>query len=192
MAQIILASASPRRRELLQQIGIRFVEFPVDLDETPIPTEPPLVYVQRMAAEKSQLVQQQIESALPILAADTTVVNGGIILGKPVHREACIDMLQQLSNTTHQVYTAVSLRLGTQHWETVSRTDVRFRALSLDEINQYWETGEPQDKAGAYAIQGLGCVFVAAIRGSFSGVVGLPLFETARLLEYVGIKVIHD
>jgi septum formation protein len=192
MAQIILASASPRRRELLDQIGLSYQVRPVDIDETPRHKEDPLSYVQRLAAEKSLLAQQQCGVALPILAADTSVVIAGNILGKPLDKLHALSMLQQLSGQTHQVYTAISLRWTDQHAEAVSITDVSFRELSEAEINYYWTTGEPCDKAGAYAIQGLGSIFVSAIHGSFSGVVGLPLFETASLLAQAGINIIHD
>lgn len=192
MAQIILASASPRRRELLDQIGLSYLVRAVDIDETPRLQEEPLAYVQRIAAEKSLLAQQQNGMALPILAADTSVVIANCILGKPKDKPHALSMLQQLSGQTHQVYTAISLRWNNQHAEAVSITDVSFRDLSEAEINYYWTTGEPCDKAGAYAIQGLGSIFVSAIRGSFSGVVGLPLFETASLLAQAGINIIHD
>lgn len=187
-AQIILASSSPRRRELLEQIQIRYRVCPVDIDETPLPDEAPLDYVVRLAAEKSAAGVARYGAELPILAADTTVVLGDVIMGKPRDEEDALAMLRCLSGATHQVYTAVSLR-GQQHHEAVSITDVTFRKLTDAQILAYWQTGEPHDKAGAYAIQGQGSVFVAAINGSFSGVVGLPIFETAQLLAYEGIVV---
>lgn len=192
MTQIILASASPRRRELLTQIGICYTLHPVDMDETPLANEMPLPYVQRLAAEKSRLAQQQCTQQLPVLAADTSVIINARILGKPESEAACVEMLRLLSGQTHQVLTALSLRWGQQHWQTVSQTAVSFRPIAEEEMRRYWATGEPCDKAGGYAIQGLGSVFVTQISGSFSGVVGLPLFETASLLEQIGIKVIHD
>lgn len=192
MPQIILASASPRRRELLDQIGIRYRVQVADVDETPFSEEPPLAYVERIAAAKSAWVQSRNNTDLPVLAADTTVVCNGKILGKPLDEADAVSMLQQLSGSTHQVYTAVSLRASAEHWQAVSVTDVTFRTLTLVEMLAYWKTGEPVDKAGSYAIQGLASVFVVAIQGSFSGVVGLPIFETASLLERVGIKILHD
>lgn len=189
MSQIILASASPRRSELLNQIGIRHVIHVVDIDETPLPHESALVYVERVAAEKSAACRALRNDDLPVLAADTTVVVDGMILGKPRDIEHAVDMLMQLSGRTHQVYSAVSLR-GNQHWQAVSISEVRFRSLTRDEIVAYWQTGEPCDKAGAYAIQGLGSVFIETISGSFSGVMGLPLYETAELLAKQGIRVI--
>lgn len=189
-AQIILASASPRRKELLNQIKVTPVIHPVDLDETPLPDEKPLAYVQRLAAEKSALcAAATLSTNLPVLAADTAVVMDGFIMGKPKNREGGLTMLMRLSGRTHQVYTAISLR-GKQHWEAVSITEVTFRKLTKVEIEAYWQTGEPADKAGCYAIQGLGGLFVESINGSFSGVVGLPLFETAGLLAKQGIDLL--
>jgi len=196
-AQIILASASPRRKELLAQINITPIVHPVDLDETPLPNEKPLAYVQRLATEKSALCHSIlyasstaiIEAELPILAADTTVVLDDLIMGKPVHEVDGIEMLTRLSGRTHQVYTAISLR-GKQHWQAVSINEVTFRELSEHEIRAYWQTGEPADKAGAYAIQGLGSAFVKSMTGSHSGVMGLPLFETAELLAKQGLHLL--
>ena len=193
--QLILASASPRRRELLDQIGIQYLIHTVDIDETPLANETPLNYVCRVATEKSAACLNQQTSHLPVLSADTSVIIEGAILGKPENQAHAVDMLSQLSGKTHCVYTAVSLRIPSStneqnHFESVSRTDVKFRHINLTEINAYWQTGEPQGKAGAYAIQGLGSIFVESITGSFSGVVGLPLFETATLLSEQGIKII--
>lgn len=187
-AQIILASASPRRRELLDQIHIAYRVYPLDIDETPLPDEAPLAYVQRLAAEKSAAAVAQLGDSLPVLAADTAVVLDDVIMGKPKDRDDALAMLRQLSGKMHRVYSAVSLR-GQEHGEAVSITEVTFRPLTENEIAAYWHSGEPADKAGSYAIQGLGGVFVAAINGSFSGVVGLPLFETAELLSRQGIGI---
>jgi septum formation protein len=189
--QIILASASPRRKELLDQIKVTYTVNPVDLDETPRPSEVPLDYVQRLAAEKSAACVAQIGEGLPVLAADTAVVLGDLIMGKPKDRDEALTMLRQLSGKTHQVYSAVSLR-GREHGQAVSITEVSFRQLTEREIAAYWQSGEPVDKAGSYAIQGLGGVFVEAIKGSFSGVVGLPLFETAELLSKQGIEPFNE
>jgi len=185
-AHILLASASPRRQELLSQIQVRYEVKPVDLDETPKLNESPKVYVQRLAAEKSAACAARYGTALPILAADTTVVLGERIMGKPKDQADAVAMLRLLSGQTHQVFTALSLR-GQRHEQALSVTDVTFRTLSDAEILAYWHSGEPVDKAGSYAIQGLGAVFVSSIQGSFSGVVGLPLFETAELLSKQGI-----
>jgi septum formation protein len=186
-AQIILASASPRRKELLNQIGVAYSIYAVDIDESVQSGELPLAYVQRMAAEKSAACVARIGSHLPILAADTSVVLGNVIMGKPKDKDDALSMLKRLSGTTHQVYTAISLR-GNEHSQAVSITDVSFKPLTDAELDQYWQTGEPLDKAGSYAIQGLAAVFVESIRGSFSGVVGLPLFETGQLLIKQGIQ----
>jgi septum formation protein len=185
---IILASASPRRRELLEQINVRYSVYAVDIDETPLIGESPLAYVQRVAAEKSAACLAKLHTSKPILAADTTVVLGDVIMGKPKDQDDALTMLRLLSGKTHQVYSAISLR-GLIHSQAVSITDVTFKDLTEQEIVDYWHSGEPLDKAGAYAIQGKGSVFVSAINGSFSGVVGLPLFETAQLLRQQGIKV---
>jgi septum formation protein len=188
-AQIILASASPRRRELLEQIGIRYQVHAVDINETPLINEQPLSYVHRLAAEKSAACLASLTTSLPVLAADTTVVLGDTIMGKPKNQDDALTMLHQLSGKTHQVYTAISLRTDNTHHSAMSITDVTFKTLSEAEIIAYWHSGEPIDKAGSYAIQGKGAVFVESIRGSFSGVVGLPLFETAQLLMQQGITL---
>jgi septum formation protein len=185
---IILASASPRRKELLEQIGVRYKVYAVDIDESPLFNESPLAYVQRVAAEKSAACVAKLQPAIPVLAADTAVILGDVIMGKPRDKEDALNMLRLLSGKTHQVYSAISLR-GAQHSEAVSITDVTFKTLNEQELLNYWHSGEPMDKAGAYAIQGKASVFVTAINGSFSGVVGLPLYETAQLLLQQGIKL---
>lgn len=188
-AHIILASASPRRKELLDQIKLSYRVNPVDLDETPLLNEAPLDYVQRLAAEKSAACVAQLGDNLPVLAADTAVVLGDLILGKPKDRDDALAMLRLLSGKMHRVYSAVSLR-GREHGQAVSITEVTFRPLTEREIALYWQSGEPVDKAGSYAIQGMGGAFVELINGSFSGVVGLPLFETAELLSRQGIELL--
>jgi septum formation protein len=187
--QIVLASASPRRSELLHQIGILHFINAVDIDETPWAHESPVAYVERIAAEKSAACRVQLDDDLPVLAADTAVVCDGQILGKPENRQHAVQMLTLLSGRSHRVYSAVSLR-GDHHWQALSVSEVCFRTLTEDEITAYWRTGEPCDKAGAYAIQGLASIFIESISGSFSGVMGLPLFETAQLLAKQGIRVI--
>jgi septum formation protein len=186
--QIILASASPRRKELLDQIKVTYKVHPVDLDETPLPNEMPLDYVQRLTAEKSALCKAQLNTETPVLAADTTVILGDLIMGKPKDQADALTMLTQLSGKTHLVYSAISLR-GREHSQALSITEVTFRRLTEGEILDYWYSGEPLDKAGSYAIQGIGSTFVESIKGSYSGVVGLPLFETAQLLSKQGIKL---
>jgi septum formation protein len=186
--QIILASASSRRKELLDQIKVTYKVHPVELDEMPLPNEAPLDYVQRLAAEKSAACMAQLATDLPVLAADTAVILGDVIMGKPKNKADALAMLAQLSGKTHQVYSAISLR-GREHSQAVSISEVTFRRLTEQEMLDYWRSGEPFDKAGSYAIQGLGGVFVESIKGSFSGVVGLPLFETAELLSRQGIEL---
>jgi septum formation protein len=185
---IILASASPRRRELLEQINVRYKVYAVDIDETPIVNEAPLAYVQRLAAEKSATCKAILNTSLPVLAADTAVILGDVIMGKPKDMDDALNMLRLLSGKTHQVYSAISLR-GQTHSEAISITDVTFKPLSEQEILNYWYSGEPVDKAGAYGIQGKASVFVTGINGSFSGVVGLPLYETSQLLLQQKIKI---
>lgn len=196
----ILASASPRRRELLQQIGCRFQVSPADIDETVLAGETPLEYVERMALQKAQAGWEVNQSnGLPVLGADTSVVldykdaqgqTVSDIFGKPLDQAHAISMLMRLSGTTHRVLSAVAMVKGKQQQSMksiVSESLVTFRHLTEQECVRYWATGEPCDKAGAYAIQGLGAVFVERLTGSFSGVVGLPLIETCTLLDSFGI-----
>ncbi|MGZ4981236.1 MAG: Maf family protein, partial [Methylobacter sp.] len=149
-AQIILASASPRRRELLDQIKIAYHVHPVDVDESPLPNEAPLDYVQRLAAEKSAACIAELDDRVPVLAADTAVVLDDLIMGKPKDRDDALAMLRLLSGKMHRVYSAISLR-GRQHDQAVSITEVTFRPLAECEIEAYWQSGEPADKAGSYA-----------------------------------------
>jgi septum formation protein len=188
-AKIILASASPRRSELLKQIGVKHSICAVEIDETPGVAESPQVYAQRMAAEKSAVGITGEHRNLPVLSADTSVVCDGVILGKPENRQHAVALLNRLSGRSHLVYTAVSLR-GARHEQAISVTEVKFRPLLPEEIMAYCGTAEPFDKAGAYAIQGLASIFIESINGSFSGVMGLPLFETAQLLARQGIEVL--
>lgn len=190
---IYLASASPRRRELLGQLGIPCEVRPAEVDEKALPSESPDEYVSRVAVEKARSVAASLaEPDTLVLAADTAVAKGGEIFGKPVDREDALRMLGALSGGTHRVYTGVALVQGARCGEALSRSEVRFRALTDAEALAYWETGEPVDKAGAYGIQGLGALFVEELRGSYSGVMGLPLFETARLLESFGYRLLGN
>jgi septum formation protein len=186
---IYLASASPRRRELLQQIGVPFRVVATAVDEAVLPGEAPRAYVTRLAAAKADAGWQSSRDATdtPVLAADTAVVLDGKILGKPADREDAEGMLRQLSGRTHEVLTAIALRAASGLQSRISRSEVTFRRITADEAQAYWETGEPSDKAGAYAIQGRAAIFVADLRGSYSGVMGLPLFETADLLSDAGV-----
>ncbi|WP_417224790.1 Maf family protein [Amphritea sp.] len=187
--ELILASASPRRLELLQQIGVVCQVKPVHIPEVPQPGESPAAFVERLAREKACAGLASTLAGEVVLGADTVVVSNGQILGKPANREDALRMLQQLSGAEHQVMTAVAVTNRERILCQVVTTDVRFQILSQAQCEQYWDTGEPCDKAGAYGIQGLGAVFVAAIKGSYSAVVGLPLTETAALLAAFRIPV---
>ncbi|HEY6483202.1 MAG TPA: Maf family protein [Steroidobacteraceae bacterium] len=183
---LCLASASPRRLELLAQIGVACTVARAQIDETARPGEEAAGYVSRLAREKAASVRSTGQSG-PVLAADTAVVLEGRIFGKPRDRADAIDMLGRLSGRTHAVLTAVALADAHGLVERLSVSSVRFRAIGAQECAAYWETGEPRDKAGGYAIQGFGAVFVQSLQGSYSGVMGLPLFETAELLRSCGI-----
>ena len=190
MSELILASASPRRAEILQQIGVDFQIAPADIDEIPMSQELPISYVQRMAQEKMQHVIDTVAgNSTAVLGADTSVVLGSKIYGKPKSQEEAMAMLADLSGKTHQVLTAVSMGNNQYCVSKLSATDVKFRELDPRECLDYWKTGEPLDKAGGYAIQGLGAVFVEKISGSFSGVVGLPIEQTAQLLKAFKVPI---
>jgi len=186
---VYLASGSPRRRELLQQIGVPFRVVGAAVDEAVWSGEVPAAYVARLAAAKAELGWERNRDAIdgPVLAADTSVVLDAKILGKPADREEAEAMLRQLSGRTHEVLTAVALRTVDGLRSRISRSEVTFRRIAAAEARAYWDTGEPCDKAGAYAIQGRAAVFIAELRGSYSGVMGLPLFETAELLSEAGL-----
>ena len=189
--QICLASQSPRRRELLQQLGINFEVLQVDVDETMQHGESPVDYAERLALEKARAGRevQAADGHLPVLGADTIVVASASVLGKPADRQQAIEMLQLLSGNTHRVISAVAMA-GNHEVVATSVSQVTFRTLTRRECEAYWDTGEPQDKAGAYAIQGLAAIFITRLEGSYSGVMGLPLHETAILLNEFGIQVI--
>jgi septum formation protein len=184
---LYLASQSPRRRELLAQIGIEHRVLTVDVDETRLADEEPDCYVERLARAKAAAGWQACVAAaltpLPVLGADTVVVFEGLVLGKPRTPEEGRAMLRRLSGECHEVLTGVSLCGERGQVSCISATQVWFRPLSDAEIDAYWSSGEPCDKAGAYGIQGLAARFVERIEGSYSGVVGLPLFETDALLR---------
>ena len=184
MAQLYLASSSPRRRELLTQIGLPFHIVPASIDETPESGESAQAYVERLARSKAlaglNFLAQRADVC--VLGADTAVVLDGRILGKPVDREDALAMLQALSGREHEVVTAVAVADRDRCEARVVSSRVTFREVSVEEAERYWETGEPQDKAGGYAIQGLAAVFISRVEGSYSAVVGLPLCETSALL----------
>jgi septum formation protein len=186
---VYLASGSPRRRELLTQIGVRFQLLAVAVDESIIPGEAPEAYVERVSVLKATAgaALRPDSPAAPVLAADTAVVLDGRILAKPLDAEDGMRMLRELSGRTHEVLTAIALATAGGIHSRLSRSQVTFRAISGAEAQAYWNTGEPRDKAGGYAIQGRAAVFVADLRGSYSGVMGLPLYETAALLAGEGV-----
>ncbi|GJB78319.1 Maf-like protein [Pseudomonas asiatica] len=187
MNPLYLASGSPRRRELLAQIGVPFSVVSAPIDETPLPNESAPAYVERLARAKAAAGLACLEGPAVVLGADTAVVLDGRILGKPENREDALAMLADLSGREHQVLTAVALSDGQRVHSLCVTSKVRFRAISAEEAQRYWASGEPADKAGGYAIQGLGAVFVTGLSGSYSAVVGLPLSETADLLGQFGI-----
>ena len=185
---ITLASSSPRRREILATLGLEFSIAAADADETPLPGEAPGDMVLRLAVAKAEAVAAGPPDI--VIAADTAVVVDDLVLGKPTDRDDCLAMLDALSGRSHTVYTGVALHCDDVTHTALSKTDVLFRDISRDEAITYWQSGEPRDKAGAYAVQGLGGVFVERIEGSYSGVVGLPVFETASLLRQVGFDLV--
>lgn len=185
-----LASSSPRRRDILTAMGVPFSHAGVDIDETPVSGEAVADMVQRVTHAKALASEQSGNFTIPILAADTAVALGERIFGKPESKEQALEMLASLSGHVHEVLTAVVLLAGGQLHTTTSVTQVTFREIHPDEALAYWQSGEPQGKAGAYAIQGRGGIFVTSLSGSYSGVVGLPVFETAGLLQAAGINVL--
>lgn len=199
---IYLASKSPRRRELLRQIGVDFElllfreQAPrgPDVSEAVLPDESPLVYVTRVTKEKAHCAQRIMVSrnlpARPILAADTTVTIDGRILGKPENKRDAAEMLQMLSGRTHQVLTSIAVIHREQFWQLTQISDVQFQGLTNAMMEAYCDTAEPYDKAGGYGIQGPAAIFIESISGSHSGIMGLPLFETAQLLQRAGIRIL--
>lgn len=189
---LILASQSPRRKQLLAQIGYEFECKAADIDESQLnDTEQPQAYVERLALEKAKCVMERLtleqQAHTVVLGSDTSVIVDNVILGKPTDLADCQRMLQQLSNTKHQVLTAIAVVSNEHLFCKTVITEVYFKKLSVDEITRYWQSGEPKDKAGAYGIQGIGAQFVKKINGCYFSVVGLPLYETAQLLAQVNI-----
>ena len=190
---VYLASASPRRCRLLEQIGVAYRQRPVPVDESALPDEDASALVRRLAAAKAAACRADLDAGsegAPVLAADTVVVQDDRILGKPRDRAQGLAMLELLSGRGHVVLTAVSVLCAGFERTVVSRSRVEFRVVTRREREAYWATGEPRDKAGGYAVQGLGAAFVSRLEGSYSGVMGLPLCETAALLGEVGIHVL--
>jgi septum formation protein len=182
-----LASSSPRRSELLAALGVQFTAAGVDAEELRRDGESPEDMVLRLAVEKAQAAPAELADL--VLTADTAVVLGDTVFGKPAGRDDALKMLSALAGRTHRVMTGVALRSADRIDTALSVTEVRFRKILPDEALAYWQSGEPADKAGAYAIQGLGGIFVEAITGSYTGVVGLPVFETAELLRAAGLEL---
>lgn len=189
MVELILASASPRRAELLSQLGLTFQSIGVAIDESLEQGEGPVEAVRRLAQAKADEVNRCLSGDPVIIAADTLVAFDGLILGKPTNSGEAIKTLTMLSGQTHQVYTGLTVIRGNLQQEVVSTSRVRFRELESEEIQAYVETGEPMDKAGSYGIQGIGGMFVASLEGSYSTVVGLPLCELSLLLRQVGVPI---
>ncbi len=188
MTKLHLASQSARRQQILAALGLEFTSGGVDADERQLDGEPAEAMVLRLAEAKAAAAE--VSDSTVVIGADTAVVLGGHVFGKPEGQDDCLAMLQALSGRTHQVLTGVAVRSAAGIETALSTTDVTFREIRPDEALLYWQSGEPRDKAGAYAIQGRGGIFVAAISGSYSGVVGLPVFETVELLEKAGITVL--
>jgi septum formation protein len=187
-APLFLASTSPRRRELLQQLGLTFSVLNIAIDESQLPDESPSDYVQRLAIGKARAGLTQIDDGV-VIAADTSVVIGQTILGKPASLNEAKTMWRQLSGKKHQVLTGVAIAQGNKLLSCVTTTTVTFRTMTDADMVAYWKTGEPIDKAGGYAIQGRGAVFVTQIDGSYSNVVGLPLAETTQLLSQFAVSI---
>ena len=194
--KIYLASKSPRRRELLRQVGIEFELLlnDTEVDEDVLPDETPHDYVARVTLEKAERARQTMLHrqlpVLPVLAADTTVVVDATILGKPVDMADAVQMMRRLSGRTHQVLTSIAVAFNDQLWQTTQSSNVVFDKLSERTIAAYCATAEPYDKAGGYGIQGPAAIFITDITGSYSGIAGLPLFETAQLLQKAGVHIL--
>jgi len=188
---LLLASASPRRAEILRLMGVSFRVVPARIDESVVSREEPAIYVRRIALSKAETVSARTGRAQPVLAADTAVVIDDLILGKPDGPQSAGAMLERLSGRWHDVYSGVAITHRNAEVVNV-RTRVKFRSIEAHEIQAYWSSGEPLDKAGGYAIQGLGGAFVERIDGSYSNVVGLPLVETLALLDKYGVGHVLD
>ncbi|GAA4362948.1 Maf family protein [Kangiella marina] len=189
-SKIYLASGSPRRQELLTQLGVSFIQIENDFDETPLTKETPLQYVERVALGKAQSARESMTDTpdFPILSADTTVVHGGEPLGKPRDIEHAAQLLLRLSGQKHKVLSSVVLMVGEEPLQTTVETEVTFAPLKQQTIEAYCQTQEPLGKAGGYAIQGLGGSLIESISGSYTNVVGLPVYQTRQLLEQAKVQ----
>ncbi|SCK10666.1 nucleoside triphosphate pyrophosphatase [Vogesella sp. LIG4] len=192
-SRLYLASGSPRRREILEGLGLHLERIHADIDESVLPGEAAVAYTERLAREKAAAGWKVVSDCglppFPLLAADTTVVQDGEIFGKPADADDARRMLRAFSGRSHQVVTSVAVRLGDELQLATSITEVTFKPLGEDEIQRYIDSREPFDKAGAYGIQGKAAVFVARIEGSYTAVVGLPVYETAQLLGKFGFQL---
>ncbi len=184
MAHLILASSSPRRRELLQQLGLEFEIYSPDIDESVLPNESVAAYVERLARAKADAVAECYPDAI-IIAADTSLGVDNEILGKPESKQHAFVMWAKISGRKHDVFSGVCVRTKNEKYSIVVRTQVEFQSLTTPDMESYWATGEPVGKAGGYAIQGIAARYIPAIQGSYSNVVGLPLYETVQLLQTV-------
>jgi septum formation protein len=184
--KLVLGSASPRRKSLLQAVGCEFDVEIADIDETVHEGEQPEVYVRRVAQLKAERLRDRLGSTVAILSADTVVASGSNIFGKPLHQQHALEMWLELSGAWHNVISSVCLVHDGELEQQLVATEVKFAELEEQQMALYWQSGEPQDKAGGYAIQGLASAWVQEVRGSYSNVVGLPLFETNQLLRRVG------
>jgi len=191
--QLYLASKSPRRKEILDQMGVKFSQIDVDVSEERLLQENTQDYVSRIALEKARAGSRVLglKENIPILGSDTIVVLDGVILGKPADFNAAVEMLSKLSGRSHKVLTAISV-IHDEAWSCISETTVSFRDITENEIESYCFTDEPWDKAGGYAIQGRAAIFIKEISGSYSGVMGLPIFETAQCLQKAGIQFLSN
>lgn len=183
---VILASASPRRAELLTQMGVTFEQHPANVDESRLSGEPPERYVQRLATLKAQAALAKCNDCI-VLGSDTVVVLENTVLGKPDDEQHHAQMFAQLSGRTHDVLTAVTVMSQSASKEVLCRSSVTFAEVTAADVARYWRTGEPRDKAGGYAVQGLAAMFITRLEGSYSGVMGLPVRETAQLLSHFGV-----
>ena len=188
-AQLYLASRSPRRAEFLRQLGLRFEVLSADVTEQPAPGQSPADYALAVALAKAHAAAALASVPLPVLAADTDVAVDGEILGKPRGKDEALAMLARLSNREHQVCSAVAVLSGGRVDTALTVTRVRFGRIDPRQAAAYWDSGEPADKAGAYAVQGYAARWVRSLEGSYTGVVGLPLYETCELLERCGLHL---
>lgn len=194
MNTLYLGSNSPRRMEILTQLGYRVVKLPADIDETVRQNEDPARYVQRMAEEKNRTALTLFCETngtmpdFPLITADTCVVSDGIILGKPRSQAEAIEFLNRLSGKQHTVLTAICIHYRGNAENRIQTNRVVFKSLTAEEIIAYVQSGEPMDKAGAYSVQGIGGIFIRSIEGSFSGIMGLPVYETVSMLQDLGYR----